>query len=391
MILFQLIFFVSLAVLFYSYLGYGGLVWIVTRNRSPHQTGTHEAEWPAISLIIPAYNEGALLDQKISNSLAIDYPAHRLNIILVTDGSTDDSATVVRRYPSIQLIHQPQRQGKYAAICHAMQQVETPIVVFTDANTLLNPECLKRMVPHYQDPAVGGVAGEKKIRMDAHHSAVGQAEGLYWHYESFMKKMDARFYTTVGAAGELFSIRTALFKADQKAWIIDDFMIAMQVCLQGYRMAYEPGAFATEAPSVSLAEEQKRKIRIAAGAYQAATYLGKALNVRQYPRLAFQYFSRRILRWFACPLALLLLLLSNGVLLYLLPDNAFYQWGMLLQGGYYLLSLAGWLLLRTGKKAGILSIPYYFLFMNVCLIRGFLLYKQGKQTALWEKAARQAN
>lgn len=391
MILFQLIFFVSLAVLFYSYLGYGGLVWIVTRNRSAHQSGTHEAEWSAISLIIPAYNEGNILDQKISNSLAIDYPAHRLNIILVTDGSTDESATVVRRYPSIQLIHQPQRQGKYAAICHAMQQVETPIVVFTDANTLLNPECLKRMVPHYQDPAVGGVAGEKKIRMDAHHSAVGQAEGLYWHYESFMKKMDARFYTTVGAAGELFSIRTALFKADQKAWIIDDFMIAMQVCLQGYRMAYEPGAFATEAPSVSLAEEQKRKIRIAAGAYQAATYLGKALNVRQYPRLAFQYFSRRILRWFACPLALLLLLLSNGVLLYLSPDNAFYQWVMLLQGGYYLLSLAGWLLLRTGKKAGILSIPYYFLFMNVCLIRGFLLYKQGKQTALWEKAARQAN
>lgn len=391
MILFQLIFIVSLAVLFYSYLGYGGLVWIVTRNRSPHQTGTHEAEWPAISLIIPAYNEGTLLDQKISNSLAIDYPAHRLNIILVTDGSTDDSETLVRRYPSIQLIHQPQRQGKYAAICHAMQSVNTPIVVFTDANTLLNPECLKRMVPHYQDPAVGGVAGEKKIRMDAHHSAVGQAEGLYWHYESFMKKMDARFYTTVGAAGELFSIRTALFKANKEAWIIDDFMIAMQVCLQGYRMAYEPGAFATEAPSVSLAEEQKRKIRIAAGAYQAATHLGKALNFSKYPRLAFQYLSRRILRWFACPLALLLLLVSNGVLLYLSPDNAFYQWVMLLQGGYYLLSLAGWLLLRSGKKAGILSIPYYFLFMNVCLIRGFLLYKQGKQTALWEKAARQAN
>ncbi len=109
-----------------------------------------------------------------------------------------------------------------------------------------------------------------------------------------MKKLDARFYTTVGAAGELFSIRTALFKADKEAWIIDDFMIAMQVCLQGYRMAYEPGAFATEAPSVSLAEEQKRKIRIAAGAYQAAACLGKALNFCKSPRLAFQYFSRRI-------------------------------------------------------------------------------------------------
>ena len=391
MILFQLIFWASLAVLVYSYLGYGGLVWIFTRNRPPQRSGEHDAEWPAVSLIIAAYNEADVLDQKIRNSLAIDYPVHRLKILLVTDGSTDDSASLAQRYPSIQLIHQPQRQGKYAAICHAMQQVETPIVVFTDANTLLNPECLKRMLPHYQDPAVGGVAGEKKIRMDANHSAVGQAEGLYWHYESFMKKMDARFYTTVGAAGELFSIRTALFKADKEAWIIDDFMIAMQVCLQGYRMAYEPGAFATEAPSVSLAEEQKRKIRIAAGAYQAATYLRKALSFNKYPRLAFQYFSRRLLRWFACPLALLLLLLSNGVLLYLSPDNSFYQWIMFLQGLYYLLSLAGWLLLRTGKKAGILSIPYYFLFMNVCLIRGFLLYKQGKQTALWEKAARQAN
>ena len=391
MILFQLIFWVSLAVLFYSYLGYGGLVWIFTRNRPPHRSGAHDAEWPAVSLIIAAYNEADVLDQKIRNSLAIDYPVHRLKILLVTDGSTDDSASLAQRYPSIQLIHQPQRQGKYAAICHAMQDVDTPIVVFTDANTLLNPECLKRMVPYYQDSSVGGVAGEKKIRMDAHHSAVGQAEGLYWHYESFMKKMDARFYTTVGAAGELFSIRTALFKADKEAWIIDDFMIAMQVCLQGYRMAYEPGAFATEAPSVSLAEEQKRKIRIAAGAYQAAACLGKALNFCKSPRLAFQYFSRRILRWFACPLALLLLLLSNAALLYLSPDSRFYQWMMILQGLYYLLSLAGWLLLRTGKKAGILSIPYYFLFMNVCLIRGFLLYKQGKQTALWEKAARQAN
>lgn len=391
MILFQLIFFVSLAVLFYSYLGYGGLLWIFTRNRKAYQSGDHEAEWPAISIVIAAYNEAAILEQKLSNTLSIDYPAHRLKIVLVTDGSTDDSTTLAQRYPSIQLIHQPLRQGKYAAICHAMQQVNTPLVVFTDANTLLNPECLKRIVAHYQDPTVGGVAGEKKIRLDAHNSAVGQAEGLYWHYESFMKKMDARFYTAVGAAGELFSIRTSLFTPDKEAWILDDFMIAMQVCLKGYKMAYEPGAFATEAPSVSLAEEQKRKVRIAAGAYQAAAHLGKALDLFRFPRLTFQYFSRRILRWFVCPPALLLLLISNGALVYLSPENVFYKWMLALQGIYYLLSLAGWFLLRTGKKAGILSIPYYFLFMNFCLIRGFLLYKQGKQSVLWEKAERQAN
>ncbi len=391
MTLIQLIFFVSLAVLFYSYLGYGGLLWIFTRSRRAKQVSLHETEWPAISLVIAAYNEAAILEQKISNTLAIDYPPHRLKIFLVTDGSTDDSAALAQRYPSIQLIHQPQRQGKYAAIRHAMQRVDTPIVVFTDANTLLNPGCLKRIVSHYQDPSVGGVAGEKKIRLDADNSAVGQAEGFYWHYESFMKKMDARFYTSVGAAGELFSIRTSLFTPDKESWILDDFMMAMQVCLKGYRMAYEPGAFATEAPSVSLAEEQKRKIRIAAGAYQAAAHLGKALDFFHFPRLAFQYFSRRILRWFVCPPALLLLLISNGALVFLSPGNDFYQWILVLQGLYYLLSLAGWFLLRTGKKAGILSIPYYFLFMNLCLIRGFLLYKQGKQTVLWEKAERQSN
>ncbi len=391
MTIFHFFFYASFGILFYSYLGYGGIIWLITRNPGQQKKKTTDEQWPAVTIVIAAYNEASILDQKLSNTLSIDYPAHRFKILIVTDGSTDESAAVVSRYPSVRQIHHPERKGKFAAIRNAMQQVDTPLVVFTDANSLLNPECIKRMVFHYGDAAVGGVAGEKKIRVDAQNSAVGQAEGIYWRYESFMKKMDARFYTVVGAAGELFSIRTALFTPANEEWILDDFMMAMQICLQDYKMAYEPGAFATEAPSVSLAEEQKRKVRIAAGAYQAAARLGKALNVFRYPRLAFQYFSRRILRWFFCPLALVLLLISNTGLVLQNPDSLFFRWMLIAQLFYYLLCLTGWLMLRSGKKAGILSIPYYFLFMNSCLIKGFILYRKGKPTVFWQKAARQSN
>lgn len=169
--------------------------------------------------------------------------------------------------------------------------------------------------------------------------------------------MDARYYTVVGAAGELFSIRTALFTPAKEEWILDDFMMAMHVCLKDYKMAYEPGAFATEAPSVSLAEEQKRKVRIAAGAYQAAARLGKALNFFRYPHLAFQYFSRRILRWFFCPPALVLLLVSNMGIVLQHPHSLFFRVILLAQLFYYLFSLAGWMMLRTGKKQGCWASP----------------------------------
>lgn len=391
MTILHIIFYISIGVLFYSYLGYGGLLWLITRAPKKKKELVIHMDLPAVTIIIAAYNEAPVLEQKIANSKAISYPQGKLKIIVITDGSTDQSAAMLSNYPDILHLHQPERKGKYAAIKRAMLEVSTELVVFTDANSMLNRDCILRMVPHYTDQKVGAVAGEKKIRTDDHPSAVGQAEGMYWQYESFMKKMDARFYTVVGAAGELFSIRSSLFKPSEKELILDDFMIAMEICLQGYKIAYEPGAFATESPSVSLAEEQKRKVRIAAGAYQSAALLGEALNIFRYPRLSFQYFSRRILRWFFCPLLLIVLLICNIGLVILEPSVLFFKLILLAQGLYYLLSLAGWLLLRSGKKAGWLGIPYYFLFMNTCLMKGFILYMQGKQTVSWEKAARQLN
>ncbi|MEO7984263.1 MAG: glycosyltransferase family 2 protein, partial [Bacteroidota bacterium] len=295
----------SLVILFYCYIGYGIIVFVMTGLKKfikPPEQREIRGELLPVTLIVTAYNEEKILEQKIQNTLAIDYPADKLCMIFITDGSTDGSEKLVQQYPSIISLHLPERRGKYAAIKRAMQQVNTPVVVFSDANTILNTACIRNIVPHYMNEKVGGIAGEKKIVRNKSISAVGQAEGLYWQYESFMKRLDADLNTVTGAAGELFSIRTALFRELDDELILDDFVISMQICLGGYKIAYEPGAFATELPSASLADEEKRKVRISAGAYQSVGYLKDCLNVFKHPLLSFQYISRRLLRWIFCPL-----------------------------------------------------------------------------------------
>ncbi len=387
------LFWISLSVLFFCYIGYGLILLLLNAGKAIFISSTKNAgivEYLPVTIIIAAYNEEKILEQKIINTLAIDYPVDKLNIIFITDGSKDESVNIINKYPSVTLFHQQQRKGKFAAIKRAMQSVKTPVVVFSDANTMLNEECIRRIVLHYQDVKVGGVAGEKKIIRNKLVSAIGEAEGLYWQYESFLKKQDAGFNTVAGAAGELFSIRTELFTTVNDELILDDFVTSMQVCMQGYKIAYEPGAFATELPSASLAEEEKRKIRIAAGAYQSIGYLISCLNIFKYPLLGFQYISRRFLRWVCCPPLLLILLISNIFIVSngLMP--MFYTFFLYIQLLFYGMALIGWMLVSAGKKAGLLTIPFYFVFMNYCLVKGFVRFIKGRQTVLWEKSLRQA-
>jgi len=290
----ELIFWFSLGILIYSYAGYGILLFI--SNSIKKLLGRKKlppGELLPLTIIVPCYNEEEVIGEKIRNTLALDYPAGLCKIIFITDGSTDGSMNLIGQYESITLLHQSERQGKSAALKRAMRFVQTPIVVFTDANSILNKNALIAIVQHYRDKNVGGVAGEKKIFKDR-HSVVGQAEGLYWQYESFMKKQDSDFNTVVGAAGELFSIRTELFAALDEEVILDDFVLSMQACLQGYKIKYEPSAYAVEAPSASLEDEEKRKTRIAAGDYQALNYVKGCLNIFRFPLLTFQFFSRRL-------------------------------------------------------------------------------------------------
>lgn len=391
MIITEIFFWVSFGLLFYCYIGYGLILFLLNNIRVLFlkEKKYPDTELPPLTLIVTAYNEAAILKQKINNTLAIDYPADKMDVVFVTDGSSDGSPEIIKNYPFIKVLHQDKRNGKYAAIKRAMRKVKTPVVVFSDANSMLNPECLKKIVVHYSDNKVGGVAGEKKIFRNNYESVVGEAEGIYWQYESFMKKQDAEFYSVAGAAGELFSIRTELFMELDDDIILDDFVISMQVCLRGYRMEYEPDAFATESPSASLFEEEKRKTRISAGAYQSIHYLKECLNIFRHPLLSFQYISRRLFRWIFCPIALIALLTTN--LLMVIGENSnFYSSFLLMQSFFYAFAFLGWMYVRSGKRAGLFTIPFYFVFMNYCLVKGFIRFIKGKQTVLWEKSIRQA-
>ena len=390
MMIIEAIFWFSGIVLFYCYAGYGLLLYLLNFLKSllTPLKRDKEFEWPEVTLIIAAWNEAEVIEQKIINTLNLDYPTGKLQIICITDGSDDDSVAIVQKYSSIRLLHMPYRQGKVAALNRAVQFVETPIVFFSDANAMLNKESIRRMTVHFKDAGIGGVAGEKKI-LKTGTSSVGRAEGLYWRYESFLKRQDAAFHSVVGAAGELFAMRTELWQSLDENIILDDFIISMQVRLMGYRFAYEPKAWSMEAPSISFAEERKRKVRIAAGAFQSINYLTGALNFRKNAALSFQFFSGRILRWFVAPVLLPIFAIINFLMVFNEPAT-FYLIAFITQVVFYLSALTGYILYKFNKQPGWLNAPMYFVFMNSCMIIGSMIFFKNHHSVLWDKSLRES-
>lgn len=384
----KIVFFFSLFMLFFSYLGYGILLWVLVKCkawiRGP-QAAPPPFE-PPVTLVVAAYNEAGAIRGKISNTLGLDYPEDKLDIIFITDGSTDNTPDIIREYPRIQLMHESARRGKTAAINRAMLHVKTPFVIFCDANTLLNNAAIRNIVKHYTDERTGGVAGEKKVITMAGKGAEG-AEGIYWKYESTLKRLDAELYTVVGAAGELFSLRTELYMPMDIDIILDDFMISMKANLAGYRIAYAPDAYAMEAPSASIAEEHKRKVRISAGGFQSIVRLTPLFNIFRHPVLSFQYICHRVLRWTLAPLSLPLLLIAN-ILLVASDAGLFYNVVLTGQLAFYMMAVAGFLLAVRQIKFKPFYVPFYFVFMNIAIYEGFFRYIQRRQSAVWEKAKR---
>jgi biofilm PGA synthesis N-glycosyltransferase PgaC len=391
MFLIKVLFVVGIAVTFYSYIGYGMVLWGLVRLQKlfekPMRERSNAPFMPPVTLIVAAYNEEDFIEQKIQNTLSLEYPEEALKLIFITDGSTDSTPAIVARHPRIQLLHSEARQGKVAAMHRAMGFVKTPYVIFSDANTLLNAESIRNIVTHYQNKAVGGVAGEKKVVQAAGEAAAGAGEGLYWKYESILKKLDWEFYTVVGAAGELFSIRTGLYEYPGDHILLDDFVISLRICQKGYRVAYERDAYALETASSSIKEEQKRKIRISAGGFQSMYLLRDLLNIFKYPILSFQYISHRVLRWTLCPLFLPLILICN-VILVAAGSPLVYSIVLTAQLLFYGSAFVGWILSLKNKKVSVLYAPYYFVFINVSLYLGFIRFLKKRQTVLWEKSAR---
>lgn len=386
-------FWIAFAIIFYTFIGYGILLYflIVIKRLMVgrrEQSYLSNDNWPTVSFVVAAYNEEYILDEKIVNSLGLDYPPHLIQYIFVTDGSSDSSPEIVKKYPQITLLHQPQRNGKLVAMERAIKHTTGEILIFSDANTILNNVSIKEICKHYQQNKVGAVAGEKKVISNKLDDAAG-SESMYWKYESKLKKWDSELCTVVGAAGELFSVRKSLYVPVPKNSIIDDFMISMRIVEKGYKIVYEPKAYAMEYSSESVKEEYKRKVRIAAGGIQSIIWLRKMLL--PFPQIIvwFQYISHRVLRWTITPFFMIALLLVNTFIVWKFGAQLpLYQFIWVMQLLFYCLALLGWYLEHQSIKIKALFIPYYFCMMNTAVIMGIFRYFSGKQSVKWDKAKR---
>ena len=398
----EILLWVLLLAVFYTYLGYGLLIFVLVKIRrlmGRVRANPDQANFlPDVMLVVPAYNEQDYMVEKVRNSLALDYPSDKLRFLFVTEGSSDGTTELLEKEaldnPRILVMGGQQRLGKIEAVNQAMQQIDTPFVIFTDANTTLNPEAVRHIIRHFADPKVGAVAGEKRIQLMTNEAAAGAGEGLYWKYESFLKRLDTELHSVVGAAGELFAVRTELYEPVEKDTLLDDFMISLRIAERGYRVVYEPEAYALERPSFSVGDEKKRKVRIAAGGFQAIARLHPLLNIFRYGWLSFQYTSHRVMRWAVAPFCLPLIVLLNALLLILpgtgLLPSWLYQGLLIAQTVFYASALLGYYLEDRQIRIKMLFVPYYFSFMNGCALLGYLRYRRGNDTGIWEKVRRAA-
>ena len=385
----ETVFWVLIIVIFYTYLGYGAILWILGGLKSLFSQGqgipVGDYE-PPVTLLVASYNEEAWVGEKIRNSLQLDYAAEKLSFLWITDGSNDGSMNLIVESPRLSHLHLPERRGKAAAINRGMTFVKTEIVILSDANTLLSPRAVKEMIPLFQDLKVGCVCGEKRVCGPEKDTATVAGEGTYWRYESWLKRQEARVGSCVGAAGELFAIRRELFRELEEDTLVDDFMISMRIALDGYRIAYAPDAFAMETGSADIGEDFKRRTRIAAGNLQALLRIPQLLNPLKHGMLTFQYVSHKFLRSFVVPLCFGALIPIN---LLLLPERGFlYALLFLLQTLFYLMAWAGYLLKERRLPSRVFFVPCYIVTMNLAALVGAFRYLTGKQSVLWEKAVR---
>lgn len=390
----KILFWVCAALVFYTYLGYGLVLYALVKAKRmvcgrtvKPQLPADEGQLPTMTLMICAYNEEDVIAEKMENIRRLKYPRERLCVMWVTDGSTDRSNEMLRSYADVTLVYSPERRGKAAAMQHGLRENTAEIVVFTDANTMLNDAALMEIAREFMGKDVSCVSGEKRVSARHDGQTAAEGEGLYWKYESTLKRWDSELYSAMGAAGELFAVRMEHYREAPSNALLDDFMMSMLIVKDGHRIAYTSDAYAEEYGSASLAEESKRKRRIAAGGLQSIWWLRSLMNPFRHPKVAFQFVSHRVLRWSITPFALLALIPLN-VALVLMSAGWVYTTAWVLQIAFYAAALSGWYLASHGRKNKLLYVPYYFLFMNLNVFLGIRYLMTHNTSGTWEKAKR---
>lgn len=373
------LFWLCMAIVVYTYVGYGIVLYLLVfvkrlATKAKPLADITDDRLPEVTLMVCAYNEEDIIAEKMDNTRRLDYPSDRLHLVWVTDGSNDNTNVLLSAYPEVKVIYFSERRGKAAALKHGIKEIDTEIVMMTDANTMLNPEAVREVARLMQDPKVGCVSGEKKVMARSDSDEAAQGEGLYWKYESTLKRLDSELYSAMGAAGELCVIRRQLMTDIPDDTLLDDFIISMEIVKKGYKIAYTSNAYAMEYGSADLHEESKRKRRIAAGGLQSCWRLRSLMNPLRHPVVAFQFVSHRVLRWTITPVCLFALVPLN-TLLVLSGEGIVYTIIWILQILFYASAAAG---VRISK---------YFIFMNLNVFRG-MAYLFNNSTGMWEKAKR---
>lgn len=392
MTILKIIFWLCLFIVFYTYIGYGLLLYAILSIKrllsgKQQEPIIEDDKLPEMTLMICAYNEEDIIHEKMENIRQLDYPKDKLCVMWVTDGSNDHSNDLLLEYPEVTLVYSPDRCGKAAAMQHGLRENRAPFVIFTDANTMLNANSIREIARQFIRPNVGCVSGEKRVAARVAGQIASEGEGLYWKYESTLKKWDSELYSAMGAAGELFAVRMSDYREAPSNALLDDFMTSMLILADGHRIAYTSEAYATEYGSANMEEESKRKRRIAAGGLQSIWWLRRLMNPLRYPIISFQFISHRVLRWSIAPICLLALIPLN-IALTIFTINAIYSIILALQVLFYATAIGGWLIARQGRTSRLLNIPYYFLFMNINVFRGMAYLRTHRHSGTWEKAKR---
>lgn len=376
------LFFVSAFLILLHYVLYplGVMLWARLR---PRPTRVGEDHFPSVTLVIAAYNEERVIAQKLENSLALDYPRDRFEIIVVSDGANDRTPEIVAQYADrgVVSLHRPERGGKTAALNRAVAAARGDILVFSDANNDFNPDAIRSLVRHFADASVGGVTGLKQIKPAAdRHASAG--DGLYWRYESAIKQAESDLGSITGADGEIFAMRKSLYRTIDPRVINDDAELTFSLVGQGYRVLYETAAKSFEYASISITDDFFVKVRMVAGGYQTIARHWRAFLP---PRTRFgaMFLVHKVLRW-TMPIFLVLVFIASA----LLAHTAFFAVMFALQCAFYALAFIGWRLHRRGELPMWIYIPFYFTSMNVAAFLGLLRFLKGSQTTAWRKAAR---
>ena len=389
----KIIFWICVFLTFYTYVGYGIVLYMAVCLKRLIKGRAKKAELPVdealpdVTFMVCAYNEQDVVDMKMENIHQLDYPKDKLHVMWVTDGSTDDTNQKLSQYDDVEIVFSPERKGKTAALNHGISLIKTEITVMSDANTIVDCEAIREIVRYMQDPTVGCVAGEKRVMARHDGQIAAEGEGLYWKYESTLKRLDYELYSAMGAAGELNAIRTSLYEPMPENALLDDFVMSMRMVDRGYRIAYTSDAYAMEYGSADLEEESKRKRRIAAGGLQSCWWLKSMMLPFRQPLVAFQLVSHRVLRWSITPFALMALIPLN-VILVMMKAGTIYTVIWIMQILFYLTAYCGYLLECRQHRNKLLYVPYYFLFMNFNVFKGIHYLRTHQKGGTWEKAKR---